>query len=57
MMSWRYYAKSVLDPLAYPALKCESYTNYQDNLCDGNQMAYMGYSTPRKYVKLGARRK
>lgn len=43
--SWQYYALTVLKPSIFEAVKCDSWENYIQGQCDGNDKMVMGYGT------------
>jgi pimeloyl-ACP methyl ester carboxylesterase len=41
--AWFYYQESVRDPQGFPALKCDSYDDFKQSKCDGNEIEFMGF--------------
>lgn len=39
--AWMYYAESVDDPYAFPAVKCTNYVKFTKGLCSGNTIVPM----------------
>ncbi|CAD6240847.1 GSCOCG00008951001-RA-CDS [Cotesia congregata] len=44
--SWRIYAESIINPKAFRALKCPSYSDYLAGNCKNNDAVYFGLFTP-----------
>ncbi|KAH0539273.1 hypothetical protein KQX54_003434 [Cotesia glomerata] len=44
--SWRIYAASIINPQAFLALKCPSYSDYLAGNCKNNEAVYFGLFTP-----------
>lgn len=47
-MSWRFYAESVENEKAFPALLCNSYLDFLNNKCKQNEIVYFGYGMDPK---------
>lgn len=45
-MAYTYFAESIYNPEAFPAHNCTSWTDFDNGLCDTNDVIPMGYSTP-----------
>ncbi|KAK3932384.1 Lipase member I [Frankliniella fusca] len=45
-MAYTYFAESIYNPEAFPAHSCASWADFDNGLCDDNDVIPMGYSTP-----------
>ncbi|XP_069687820.1 pancreatic lipase-related protein 2-like [Periplaneta americana] len=41
-----YFAESILRPMGFPAIECDSWKNFNKGLCDKNSVVFMGAFTP-----------
>ncbi|XP_026287533.2 pancreatic triacylglycerol lipase [Frankliniella occidentalis] len=46
--SWEFFAESVANEIAFPAVKCSSWDDFEDGSCpvNGTNIAYLGYKLP-----------
>ncbi|XP_058789935.1 lipase member H-B-like [Phymastichus coffea] len=42
--SWRFYAESVVNNTAFPAVRCNSYKSFRLGGCSNNEIVYFGYA-------------
>ncbi|XP_044733875.1 pancreatic triacylglycerol lipase-like [Chrysoperla carnea] len=58
--SWKFYSESVLNPTAFPSVRCINKYAFLFNYCDNDSLTYMGYLYPDKgngeyYLETGPR--
>ncbi|KAJ4428052.1 hypothetical protein ANN_24066 [Periplaneta americana] len=46
-----YFAESILRPMGFPAVECDSWKNFNKGLCDKNSVVFMGAFTPSSIPK------